>query len=282
MVARTVLLAGDVEVLVYECASAPTDAPYLECHERHSISYVCAGSFGYRVRGRAYEMVPGSILAGRADDEFTCTHDHHRGGDRCLSLQFSRAFEEVVAAPAGKLASRGLPPLPALVVAGELLRGSAEGANDVALDEAALLFIHRYLGLVDAGRRQQARPGSRESRLAVEVAMSIDANATTSLSLDAIANRTGLSPYHFLRIFTRVLGVTPHQYLVRARLRHAARLLSEHDRAITDIAYDVGFTDLSNFIRTFRRAAGVSPRGYRLATRGQRDHYQTLLTARTT
>ena len=58
-----------------------------------------------------------------------------------------------------------------------------------------------------------------------------------------------------------MLGVTPHQYLVRSRLRHAARLLADDDSAVTDIAYDVGFGDLSNFVRTFHRAAGVSPPG---------------------
>ena len=67
-----------------------------------------------------------------------------------------------------------------------------------------------------------------------------------------------------------VLGVTPHQYLVRSRLRHAARLLADEERAITDIAYDVGFGDLSNFVRTFHRAAGVSPRGFRRAAQGDR------------
>ena len=56
-----------------------------------------------------------------------------------------------------------------------------------------------------------------------------------------------------------MLGVTPHQYLVRSRLRHAARLLADDGISVTDVAYDVGFGDLSNFVRTFHRAAGVSP-----------------------
>src|SRR5262249_19578327 len=73
----------------------------------------------------------------------------------------------------------------------------------------------------------------------------------------------GLSQFHFLRLFANALGVTPHQYLVRSRLRHAARLLADSDRAITDVALDVGFGDLSNFVRTFHRAAGASPRRFR-------------------
>ena len=80
--------------------------------------------------------------------------------------------------------------------------------------------------------------------------------------------------FHFLRLFSAALGATPHQVLVRARLRHAARLLADGGRSITDVAYDVGFGDLSNFVRTFRRAAGVSPRGFRRAARGDRKIFQ--------
>jgi AraC-like DNA-binding protein len=79
----------------------------------------------------------------------------------------------------------------------------------------------------------------------------------------------GWSPFHFLRVFAATLGVTPHQYLVRSRLRHAARILAETSRSVTDVAYDVGFADLSNFVRTCRRAAGVSPSVFRTAARGE-------------
>jgi AraC-like DNA-binding protein len=88
--------------------------------------------------------------------------------------------------------------------------------------------------------------------------------------LDAAAAEAGLSAFHFLRLFRKVLGVTPHQYLVRSRLRHAARLLADSAKPITDVAYEVGFGDLSNFVRTFHRAAGVSPRGFRGAAKGER------------
>jgi AraC family transcriptional regulator len=73
--------------------------------------------------------------------------------------------------------------------------------------------------------------------------------------------------------------VTPHQYLVRSRLRHAARLLADGARSITDVAYEVGFGDLSNFVRTFHRAAGVSPRKFRHAAKGDRKIFRDRLTA---
>jgi AraC-like DNA-binding protein len=60
-------------------------------------------------------------------------------------------------------------------------------------------------------------------------------------------------------------------------LRHAARLLADDGRAVTQIAFDVGFGDLSNFVRTFHRAAGVSPRGFRDASKGDRKILQDRL-----
>jgi AraC-like DNA-binding protein len=75
-----------------------------------------------------------------------------------------------------------------------------------------------------------------------------------------------------------VLGVSPHQYLVRSRLRHAARRLADDHGSITDIAFDVGFGDLSNFVRTFHRAAGVSPLRFRQASKGDRKILQDRLT----
>jgi AraC family transcriptional regulator len=60
-------------------------------------------------------------------------------------------------------------------------------------------------------------------------------------------------------------------------LRRAARLLADNSLAITDIAFDVGFGDLSNFVRTFHRAAGVSPRRFRQAAKGDRKILQERL-----
>jgi AraC-like DNA-binding protein len=125
--------------------------------------------------------------------------------------------------------------------------------------------------------RKQASPGRRDRRRAVESALWIDANSYREIDLEEVARQAGLSPFHFLRLFSNVLGVTPHQYLVRSRLRHAARLLAEDGIAVTDIAYDVGFGDLSNFVRTFHRVAGVSPTKFRQASRGQRKILQEHL-----
>jgi AraC-like DNA-binding protein len=84
-------------------------------------------------------------------------------------------------------------------------------------------------------------------------------------TLADLARMAGLSRFHFLRSFKRVTGVTPHQWVLRMRLRRAAERLVKTRQPVTDIALDVGFDDLSNFIRSFGAEFGVSPNRYRTA-----------------
>jgi AraC family transcriptional regulator len=76
-----------------------------------------------------------------------------------------------------------------------------------------------------------ASAAPRDRRRAVDAAMWIDAHSASDIGLDGAAAEAGLSSFHFLRLFSQVLGVTPHQYLVRSRLRHAARLLADDGAA---------------------------------------------------
>ena len=82
----TPLLRGPVSALAYRCTAGPHDRPFAEQHAGWSVSYVRRGSFGCRCGGRTHELVPGSLLIGRPGDEYTCTHEHHLGGDECLAF----------------------------------------------------------------------------------------------------------------------------------------------------------------------------------------------------
>ena len=254
----------------YRCTAGPGDAAFAEHHTDHCVSYVRRGSFGYRIDGASFELVAGSILVGRPGADYVCTHDHHPRGDECLSFHLGAEVADALGDRAPWTAG-ALPPLPELMVLGELAQAVAEGTSDVAMDEIAALFVARFVEI--AGARVGAktrRASAADRRRAVEVAMWLDAHADEDIDLAEAAAQAGLSSFHFLRVFGAVLGVTPHQYLVRARLRRAARLLADDARSITDIAFDVGFHDVSNFVRTFHRAAGVSPRGFRRTARSSK------------
>jgi AraC family transcriptional regulator len=273
------LRSETLSVTDYRCTAGPGDAPFTELHGAFSVAYVRIGSFGYQARGQAFDLVAGSVLVGRQGDEYMCTHDHHAGGDECLSFALAPAVLETVGGRHDLWRAGCVPPLPELMVAGELAQAAAQGTSDIGLEEAGLLFVARFVDTVAGRRTQPAHVRARDRRRAVEAALWIDAHAHTGISLDRAARVAGLSPFHFLRVFARVLGVTPHQYLVRARLRRAARLLARNEQSITDIAFDVGFGDLSNFVRTFHRAAGISPRRFRAAARGEREVIQDRIAA---
>src|SRR3984893_8655334 len=97
----------------------------------------------------------------------------------------------------------------------------------------AAVFAPSRLGEGVTGRaREPVAAASRDRRRAVETALWIDAHSHQQIDLEHAAAQAGTSPFHFLRLFSGVLGVTPHQYLVRSRLRHAARLLADDDMSV--------------------------------------------------
>jgi AraC-like DNA-binding protein len=276
MASTTLLQRPTIAVSDFRCDAVPGDAPFSEQHRCHSISYVRKGSFGYQTRGRAFELVAGSVLIGHPGSEFVCSHDHVCG-DECLSFFLEPELVETIGDRAEAWQVGSVPPLPELMVLGELAQAAAEGRSDIGLDEIGQMFAARFVEVASGKTAKPVTASRGDRRRAVESALWIDAHSHREIDLEQAARQAGISPFHFLRLFSAVLGVTPHQYLVRSRLRHAARRLADDDSPITDIAYDVGFGDLSNFVRTFHRAAGVSPLKFRKASRGDRKIFQERL-----
>jgi AraC family transcriptional regulator len=280
MGATPLLQSNLISVIDYRCSAGPNDRPFVERHEAFSVSYVRKGSFGYRLRGRSFELVAGSILIGHMGDEYMCTHDHVCG-DECLSFQLAPALVEAIGGRPGVWRAGCVPPLAELMVFGEMAQAAAEGRNSLGpgLADVGMFLAARFVEIASGHQLRSIDASARDRRRAVEAAVWMDAHAHEPLDLGRVANAAGLSAFHFLRLFAHVLGVTPHQYLIRSRVRHAARLLAGDARPITDVAFEVGFGDLSNFVRTFRRAAGVSPRRFRHAAKADRKILQERIAA---
>lgn len=266
MPATSCFEGGTVSVVDYRCDVRPGDRPFVEAHAGWSLSYVRKGSFGYRSGGRAHDLVAGSILVGRDGDEFVCTHEHEHG-DECLSFRLAPALVEALGGSQDLWRVGTVPPTAELVVLGELAQAAVDGRTDIGLEEIGLELAMRFVRLASRRTNEQPEPSALDRRRAIRAAEYIDAHAAEPLALEDLARDAGLSAFHFLRVFSRSLGLTPHQHLVRCRLRRAARLLAVSERSVTDVALDAGFGDLSNFVRTFRRAAGVSPGRFRHSVR---------------
>src|SRR6202163_705926 len=215
MTATTLLQQKSISVSDFRCSAGPDDRPFAERHSCHSVSYVRKGSFGCRSRGRFFELVAGSILVGHPGDEYTCTHDHVCG-DECLSFFLSPELVEAIGDRAEVWQIGRAPPLPELMVLGELAQAAAEGRSDVGLDEVRQAFASRFVEVV-SGRPQKLAPATaRDRRRAVETALWIDAHSHRPIDLEDAAGQADISPFHFLRLVSGVLGVSPHQYLLRS------------------------------------------------------------------
>ncbi len=91
----------------------------------------------------------------------------------------------------------------------------------------------------------------------------MDAHLDQNLQLKDLAQRLGMSQFHFSRLFKQSLGLSPYQYLIQQRIARAQSLLQQSDRAIIEIALDCGFGSHSHFSKQFRQITGVSPKIYR-------------------
>jgi len=249
------------------CTLGRADRPYPEVHPGHewTIALVRRGTFRYRgtATNHRHALRDGWVLFGRPGTEYECSHDHD-GGDECASLTVPEEIvldvARAVDAPTKQLlaASPALPPLPRIAA----LLEQARLRDVVDLDEVAYLVAECVVGRASSARAELVGHPGHFGR--VHEAMGrIEADCRKPLSLKDLASTVGLSPFHFLRVFRRVTGTTPHQYLIGARLRLAVQMLLDTERPVTQIAYEVGFQDLSNFVNTFRRAVGRSPGAYR-------------------
>ncbi len=264
-VGRVIAEGDGWRVVDIVCTAGPRDRPFEERHAWMSISMVLAGSFSYRTDRASSLMSPGALLLGRAGQSFECSHQHGQG-DRCVSFQFNPDLFASLARDAGgsraTLRNDRIPPLRALAPITARIANAADRHaefEEIGLELAATVI--RIDSDCDG-----SNPTPRDHGGIADVIRHLEAHIDQPHTLADLARIAELSRYHFLRTFKRVTGVTPHQWVLRARLREAAGRLASSREPITAIALDVGFDDLSNFIRSFRAEFGISPHRYRVTS----------------
>lgn len=231
--------------------------PDRECATGHRVNFVEAGSFRVRSTGAWREVSRDSLFVTRPGLEFSCAHDEDYPCDACLSVSYSpemvesaRSFVALAGEPVRPMTNR-------LAYLHRALRTCAP-ADRVRTESlgAALLWA---LSIARA-RQPLFRPDRLSwyaSRVERAKAM-IEARYAEPLSLSAIARESGMSVFHFARIFAELEGRPPHRFLSDVRLTHAAARLRE-GASVTDTCFAVGFGSLSHFVTTFRRRYGMTP-----------------------
>jgi AraC-like DNA-binding protein len=124
--------------------------------------------------------------------------------------------------------------------------------------ESWLLHTYSYLFTHYAERPVVVRPIGKEPQ-AVQMARDyLEVHFTDNISLSQLAQITGLSPFHLVRVFHQAIGLPPHAYLKHVRLEHAKKRLLA-GASIATVAYETGFADQSHLTRRFKQIYGVTP-----------------------
>ena len=133
--------------------------------------------------------------------------------------------------------------------------------HNLLFKETLYLSTMACLILRHARHPKAAAPLANAEKQILQIKAFMEAHYTQDFSLHDLAKMTGLIEWHFLRQFKRYVGLTPHNWLVQARLQHA-RVQLKSGQQIIDVAQNCGFSDQSHFNRHFKRAMGITPTQY--------------------
>jgi AraC-like DNA-binding protein len=136
-------------------------------------------------------------------------------------------------------------------------RGWHEHAEDPSLETR----ISNIRGKLEQFRPASERPAEWETRLTPALVF-VESNFAEKVTLGAAAKRCGLDRYQFSRAFKQTHGKTFREFIIIYRIQKAAQMMCFADMSITDVAFSVGFNDLSHFAQMFRRYMGMRPSDY--------------------
>lgn len=235
--------------------------PAIEVSDGYSVSRVEHGSFRVEIGRRSWDLGPGDLFLNHPGMEYRCRHKDPVPRDQCLSIAWVSGANPSEETVGFERVARTQPVFPAnnrlsylfLRLASNEQMATEEAASEVIediccrSDSTRPMYRHRqltwYAERVDAVRSQ------------------IDQHYASMNTLGGLARSVGMSPFHFARIFRELVGVPPHSYLRRTRLKQAARNLRE-GASVTEACFSSGFQNLSHFSRQFHRHFGVKPSEY--------------------
>lgn len=234
-------------------------------HDEYALGTIESGVQTFHCRGGQRLSLPGSVILVNPDD----LHDG-RSADGAYRYRMIYLDPEVVSdalRDAGERHGR-LPLFRAPVVRDEELAAALcafnrrtetpEGPDALELESRLLHLVRGLLSRHAVGTLRRTPPGGDGSAAVRYARQVLDEQFAADLSLGELAARCHLSRFALLRLFTREVGMPPHAYVTRARLREARRLLRAGE-APASVAAAVGYVDQSHLTKRFRAAFGITP-----------------------
>ena len=221
------------------------------------IMYLTKGSCEVEAEGQHFEAKAGQIVL------LDCYRPHRYGSRESWEASWlhfdgpmARAYDQEISARNGRIFTPPAEAPGALDEIRSVLRpSSSPGEADLSAQITRLLDL-----LLQDSHCPQREP---EKDVVADSISLINAHFREPISLEQLAARAGMSPCHFLRLFSRTAGLTPHQYLISTRLCAARFLLQSSSLSVKRIALDCGFSSEAAFCTTFRKWEGKTPSQYR-------------------
>lgn len=241
-------------------------------HPQVFVHVNLSGSIHYEVttggRTRRFAAVPGTtfVLPQGTVDEVVWEEPTHRLAMAIQPDLLTAAMDETSGKAEIELTAQWDvvdPQIQSLLqaMAADLLGGSPVGAlyGETLADALAVYLVGRY---AVQPRTPKAFKGGLPGRRLKRVLDYIGANLQEDLHLSKLAEVAGMSPHYFSELFRRSTGLSPHRFVLSAKIKRAKELLRETERSVLEIGFGAGFQNASHFARTFRQFVGVTPREF--------------------
>lgn len=236
--------------------------PEEEICSNYAVNFVEGGSFGLAANGKRWLLSSGYVFLSQPGAVHRYSHDEKFPSDVCLSVVYSGTLaEEISAEDYFVPASSAVVISPTNRLAFLKLRLERLADDDYAFGLEDLAY--ELFSVIRSGPLK-ANCVYRERQLLwyaerIEAILDIfDKRYADSHSLTSVARSVGMSPFQFARVFSELVGTPPHRYLLSVRLERALQMLLD-GKSVTETCFDVGFSNLSHFTRSFQRRFGVVP-----------------------
>jgi AraC-like DNA-binding protein len=248
-------------------------------HETFGVGVIESGALGFYYRGENVVASSGEISLVNPDE----AHTGHAAAASGWTYRMFHLSPDLLRSAASQVADRpweipffqtGVIRDPDLAAFIHALHSGLEQGEEMSTLEKESRFLWMLTRLItrhsDAPPAMPVAgaPGAERARIK-RAREYIQACHQENLSVDQLAAVANLSPFHFIRVFQKEVGIPPHAYLNQTRIRRARDLLAQ-GMDIASVAQETGFVDQSHLTRHFKRILGITPGNFRNSVQDRR------------